>query len=201
MSQDASQVEKRARFTSRSTLRGMPNGSFSYGGIVRHPILPYSGYCALPRFRRQVKFQYTKAKFVQIFKKYLTILFLLSAFGCVPSQADQQYAISQYDNGVGLKMVVIQSFKSAKCEILIENYFAGLKLDCPECKKEYGGCSQSIPSAYEAVWHNQSFVAPYTTSGTFRMIYSGVSREQAEAICTTYASAIRRKGMQAECIK
>lgn len=134
-------------------------------------------------------------------RKHAIIFFLLSAFGCVQSQADQQYAISQYDNGTGLKMVVIQAFKSAKCETLIENYFAGLKLDCPQCKKEYGGCSQRIPSAYEAVWQNQSFIAPYTTSGTFRMIYSGVSREQAVAVCTAYANAMLKNGMQAECIK
>lgn len=115
-----------------------------------------------------------------------------------PSTA-QKYAISQFDNGNGRKVLVIQGFKSADCKKLIDTFAAGLKIDCPQCTRDYGGCSEKIDE-YQSVWLNNPYAIPYLSSGNMRIINLGISRNEANTMCKTLEKNFKNAGKEAFCV-
>jgi len=114
--------------------------------------------------------------------------------------ASQQFAISQYDlNGNG-KLLVINGFKAAECQKLIDTFYSGLKVDCPQCTKDYGGC-QSDAGSFQSVWDNQRYPIPYVTSGNLRYIRTGVSRAEVLQWCDSTVANYKKFGRAAQCIK
>ncbi len=114
--------------------------------------------------------------------------------------AGQKYAIAQYDAGSGAKLVIVLGFKAAECQKLIDTFTAGLKLDCPACRKDYGSCTTDL-GHYRTVWNNEKYIAPYVSHGTQRYIYIGMARRGAEAACSVSAEKLRSQGREASCVK
>jgi hypothetical protein len=114
--------------------------------------------------------------------------------------AEQKFAIAQFDNGNNAKLLVVIGFRAAECRKLIDTFSAGLKLDCPTCRIDYGSCTTDLGN-YKTVWQNQKYVAPYVSHGTHRYIYFGVSRTEAEVICADSAAKLRSIGRDANCVK
>lgn len=113
--------------------------------------------------------------------------------------ADQQFAIAQFDNGRGIKIVVLMGFKAAECKKLIDTFEAGLKLDCPTCRRDYGGCTTDL-GGYRPVWLNQRYPAPYFSAGNHRYIYLGMTRTEANVICQDTVTRFRANGKEARCV-
>jgi hypothetical protein len=114
--------------------------------------------------------------------------------------AEQKFAIAQFDNGNNAKILVVIGFRAAECQKLIETFSAGLKLDCPACRKDYGSCTTDLGN-YRTVWQNQKYVAPYVSYGTHRYIYTGISRRDAEVICEATATKLRSMAREANCVR
>ena len=117
-----------------------------------------------------------------------------------PRAAGPKFAVAQFDNGYGLKLVAIVQFEAADCQKLISTVQASLQLDCPQCRRDYGQCTTDL-GAYQAVWRNQNFPAPYLSSGRHRYVVSGVPRQEAEAWCMASADRYRAAGLEARCVK
>lgn len=113
---------------------------------------------------------------------------------------EQKFAIAQFDNGNSSKILVVIGFRAAECQKLIEIFGAGLKLDCPACRKDYGSCTTDLGN-YRTVWQNQKYVAPYVSYGTSRYIYTGMARHDAEVTCEATAARLRSMGREANCVK
>jgi hypothetical protein len=114
--------------------------------------------------------------------------------------AAQQYAISQYDLAGNGKLMVINGFKAAECQKLIDTFYSGLKVDCPRCTKDYGGCQSDI-SPFQAVWANQNYPFPYVSSGNMRYIRTGISRQEIIQWCEATVQNYQKVGRAAQCIK
>jgi len=114
--------------------------------------------------------------------------------------ASQKFAISQYDNGVNGKLLVINGFKAAECKKLIETFYSGLKIDCPSCTKDYGGCQSDI-GEFRNIWENQKYPVPYVSSGNLRFIRTGVSRDEIIQWCEATVINYQKFGKSAQCIK
>lgn len=113
--------------------------------------------------------------------------------------AQERFAIAQFDNGRGLKMVVVIGYRAADCRKLLSTFEASLKLDCPQCSRDYDACTADL-GVYKPTWLNQSFPAPYLSAGTHRYIYSGISRSAAEAACRDSAARLTAVGREARCV-
>lgn len=153
-------------------------------------------------------------KIISKIKIYLITLFLLNGFVSVShakgfwgevidsingSSASQKYAMSQFDTGIGTKLIVIQGFKSAECKKLIDTFEASIKLDCPSCTRDFAGCSEKLEE-YQAVWRNEHFIFPYVSSGNMRMILLGVGRSYANDWCKRNEFKFLSIGKDARCI-
>ena len=115
------------------------------------------------------------------------------------AQTTDRFVIAQYDLGLGLKFIHIQGFRSAECTRLISTFEAGLRVDCPNCVRDYAACTSDL-GEYTAVWDNQRFVLPYVSSGGLRDIFMGASRQILEDMCDDLASHHRLLGRDAICI-
>jgi len=129
-----------------------------------------------------------------------TAALVLTLASSTVAAADPKFAVAQFDNGHGFKLAAIVQFQAADCEKLISTIEASLKLDCPACRRDYGGCTTDL-GAYRAVWMNQKFPFPYLSSGRHRWVYSGVARSEAEALCVSSAERHREAGVEAKCVK
>ena len=128
----------------------------------------------------------------------LVLVYFMGVSQCLA--AAQQFAISQYDlNGAG-KLLVINGFKAAECQKLIETFYSGLKVDCPECTKDYGACTSDI-DPFKNVWENQKYPLPYVTSGNLRYIRTGIPRAEVLQWCATTVANLQKFGRAAQCIK
>ena len=134
-------------------------------------------------------------------KKILVLIFSTSLF-CIYQcyAASQQFAISQYDTGGNGKLLVINGFKAAECKKLIETFYSGLKVDCPSCTKDYGGCQSDI-GEFRLVWENQKYPTPYLSSGNLRYIRTGISRAEVIQWCDATVVKYQNFGKAAQCIK
>ncbi len=135
-------------------------------------------------------------------KKLIYLWILLLSFFCnmhANGQA-QKFAVMQFDSGNDSKIMVINGFKAAECEKLISTVFSGLKMDCPQCTKDYAGCSTEL-GVYQPVWENKKFLFPYVTSGNLRFIKTGEGRKELEIVCDVLAQKLVSNGATGVCIK
>ena len=133
---------------------------------------------------------------VRILAVILSVLVGSSAF----AQATERFVVAQYDNGLGLKIIYIQGFRTAECVKLISTLEAALWVDCPNCVRDYASCTSDL-GEYTAVWDNQRFVFPYLSTGGVRNIFMGTSRQIIENICDDLASRHWAIGRSATCIR
>jgi len=111
----------------------------------------------------------------------------------------QKFAVMQFDAGNDIKLVVINGFKVAECEKLISTFYSGLKMDCPQCKKDYGSCTNELDQ-FRPVWAKEKYTAPYVASGNLRYIKMGESRRDLEQWCQSTANRYKANGIDASCI-
>jgi len=132
--------------------------------------------------------------------KKIAVAFFLSLFSCSAfAQSATRFVVSQYDNGAGLKIQYIFGFRSAECNRLISTIEASLRVDCPNCTRDYAGCIDDLGDL-EAVWRNESYIFPYLTTGNVRNILSGYQRTQLIGLCEGLAESHRAIGRQALCV-
>lgn len=118
----------------------------------------------------------------------------------VSSLKGQKYAVHQFTQPDGVKIVVINGFKSAECEKLIATFYLNLSKSCPTCAKEYGSCTADV-GTYAAVWKNERYSSPYVSSGNLRFVPVGVSASKALAWCDAAVDSYKRGGLPASCVK
>ena len=111
----------------------------------------------------------------------------------------QKFAIMQFDAGSEIKLLVINGFKSAECEKLISTFTSGLKMDCPQCKRDYANCTNDIGN-FRVIWEKEKYSAPYVAAGNLRYLRTGEARKYLEQWCISVAEKFKSNGVDAVCI-
>jgi len=129
----------------------------------------------------------------------LTVFLLLLPLHTTVFSQEMNFAVSQYDNQEGKKFLVINGFKKAECQKLISTFFSGLKIDCPQCTKDFGSCTKNI-NEYATIWENKKYIIPYFSSGNLRIIPSGFARIEIVSWCNELVKRYEMQGRKAICI-
>lgn len=118
----------------------------------------------------------------------------------INSLKGQKYALHQFTGDDGLKVIVINGFKSAECEKLIDTFYSNLRVSCPNCRKDYGSCTTDL-GKYESVWKNERYSSPYVSVGNLRFIPVGLSSPKALSWCGGIVDSYTRARQKAACVR
>lgn len=133
-------------------------------------------------------------------KIIFVILFILVPFTAI---ADNKIAMLQFSNQDGWTQLVFQMHVESQsmCKKLNQNHWKGVKTYCQDCKIDFDGCVDKIPSSYQGIEGNKPIVFPYLSSRYDRIVYFGMPIETAKNICQEMASSYKAKlNRDAKCI-
>ena len=129
----------------------------------------------------------------------VVLSFFVTFFGIIllyySVDAADYYGILQFtDPNSGLTRIVFQKSENKKlCETLNDNFWRGVKSNCPHCVKDSSAVSKSIPPPYKGIYHDKPISFPYLSSKEDRVIFLGIPISQSIEICKSYAQAYRSK--------
>lgn len=128
----------------------------------------------------------------------LVTLSVLTFWGRAATAQDK-FAIVHIDSGSLGKQISIQGFNSASCRAIIDNFVAGLRVDCPTCTIEASTCTGDLDSTFKLAWNHQKTIAPYLSVGNARILFLGRPRKDLNEHCAELSAAYARIGKSARC--